>query len=167
MVELGSHHGKNDNADDSRRAIRGSIDKFVTNIGGDEKPNTKMTRAKMKELRNNFHLVDEEDEWIEIESEDDGRINNDHDVASIFRSWPPTPVNVIFLPNPLDLFELSASLHDSTISEKMKDMSFTDRDKACQQLRRGCYVYDRGTTFGLKIDRRIESIPVSLPLIAR
>lgn len=58
------------------------------------------------------------------------------------------------------------------IIEKRKDMPFTDRHKAWQQLRRGRYVefnlvYDRGTTFGLKTGGRIESILVSLPLSAR
>ncbi|XP_043689624.1 oxygen-dependent coproporphyrinogen-III oxidase, chloroplastic-like isoform X2 [Telopea speciosissima] len=58
------------------------------------------------------------------------------------------------------------------IIERRKDMPFTDRHKAWQQLRRGRYVefnlvYDRGTTFGLKTGGRIESILVSLPLTAR
>ncbi|XP_065874285.1 coproporphyrinogen-III oxidase 1, chloroplastic-like [Euphorbia lathyris] len=58
------------------------------------------------------------------------------------------------------------------IIEKRKDMPFTERHKAWQQLRRGRYVefnlvYDRGTTFGLKTGGRIESILVSLPLTAR
>ncbi|KAL5741795.1 hypothetical protein ACOSP7_028527 [Xanthoceras sorbifolium] len=58
------------------------------------------------------------------------------------------------------------------IIEKRKDMSFTEQNKAWQQLRRGRYVefnlvYDRGTTFGLKTGGRIESILVSLPLSAR
>ncbi|XP_048596564.1 coproporphyrinogen-III oxidase 1, chloroplastic-like, partial [Brassica napus] len=58
------------------------------------------------------------------------------------------------------------------IVEKRKDMEFTEKHKAWQQLRRGRYVefnlvYDRGTTFGLKTGGRIESILVSLPLSAR
>ncbi|XP_008802314.2 oxygen-dependent coproporphyrinogen-III oxidase, chloroplastic-like [Phoenix dactylifera] len=58
------------------------------------------------------------------------------------------------------------------IIERRKDMPFTERHKAWQQLRRGRYVefnlvYDRGTTFGLKTGGRIESILVSLPLTAR
>ncbi|KAL2493464.1 hAT dimerization domain-containing protein/transposase-related [Abeliophyllum distichum] len=55
MVELSSYHGKNDKTDDSRRAIRGPMDRFVTNIGGGEEPNTKMTGAKQKRLRNNMN----------------------------------------------------------------------------------------------------------------
>jgi len=58
------------------------------------------------------------------------------------------------------------------IIEKRKNMPFTEKHKAWQQLRRGRYVefnlvYDRGTTFGLKTGGRIESILVSLPLTAR
>ncbi|KAL2524628.1 zinc finger protein [Abeliophyllum distichum] len=39
MIELGSCYGKNDKTN-SRRSIRGPIDRFVTNIGGDEEQNT-------------------------------------------------------------------------------------------------------------------------------
>ena len=51
-------------------------------------------------------------------------------------------------------------------------MEFTPRQKEWQQLRRGRYVefnlvYDRGTTFGLRTNGRIESILMSLPLTAR
>ncbi|GAB4849914.1 Chloroperoxidase 1 [Ancistrocladus abbreviatus] len=58
------------------------------------------------------------------------------------------------------------------IIERRKNMPYTERHKAWQQLRRGRYVefnlvYDRGTTFGLKTGGRIESILVSLPLTAR
>ena len=52
------------------------------------------------------------------------------------------------------------------------NLPFTDDQKAWQQLRRGRYVefnlvYDRGTTFGLRTNGRIESILMSLPLTAR
>ena len=58
------------------------------------------------------------------------------------------------------------------ILERRIDLPFTEEQKAWQQLRRGRYVefnlvYDRGTTFGLKTNGRIESILMSLPLTAR
>lgn len=59
------------------------------------------------------------------------------------------------------------------ILEKRKDMPYTEREKAWQQLRRGRYVefnlvHDRGTAFGLNTPgARIESILMSLPLTAR
>jgi coproporphyrinogen III oxidase len=51
-------------------------------------------------------------------------------------------------------------------------MEFTPEHKEWQQIRRGRYVefnlvYDRGTTFGLTTNGRIESILMSLPLTAR
>lgn len=59
------------------------------------------------------------------------------------------------------------------IIEKRKDMPFTEKEKAWQQLRRGRYVefnlvHDRGTSFGLNTPgSRVESILMSLPLTAR
>ena len=58
------------------------------------------------------------------------------------------------------------------ILDRRKDTPFNDRNKLWQQVRRGRYVefnlvYDRGTTFGLRTNGRIESILMSLPLTAR
>ncbi|KAG9667552.1 coproporphyrinogen III oxidase, partial [Aureobasidium melanogenum] len=59
------------------------------------------------------------------------------------------------------------------IIEKRKNMPFTEKEKAWQQLRRGRYVefnlvHDRGTSFGLNTPgSRVESILMSLPLTAR
>jgi coproporphyrinogen III oxidase len=54
------------------------------------------------------------------------------------------------------------------IVEKRKDESFTDEDVDFQLHRRGRYVefnllHDRGTTFGLKTNGRVDSILISLP----
>lgn len=58
------------------------------------------------------------------------------------------------------------------ILNKRKDLEFSDQHKEWQQIRRGRYVefnlvYDRGTTFGLTTNGRIESILMSLPLTSR
>ncbi|MBA2319847.1 MAG: oxygen-dependent coproporphyrinogen oxidase [Deltaproteobacteria bacterium] len=58
------------------------------------------------------------------------------------------------------------------IVERRKDLPFTDAHRRWQQLRRGRYVefnlvYDRGTTFGLKTNARVDAVLMSLPLTAR
>jgi coproporphyrinogen III oxidase len=58
------------------------------------------------------------------------------------------------------------------IVEKRKALSFTDKQKHWQEIRRGRYVefnliHDRGTLFGLKTDGRAESILMSLPPTVR
>lgn len=58
------------------------------------------------------------------------------------------------------------------ILNRRKDLEFSDLQREWQQIRRGRYVefnlvYDRGTTFGLTTNGRIESILMSLPLTSR
>ena len=58
------------------------------------------------------------------------------------------------------------------ILERRRDQAYTPEQRAWQELRRGRYVefnllYDRGTTFGLRTDARVESVLMSLPPVAR
>ncbi|DAC35304.1 MAG: oxygen-dependent coproporphyrinogen oxidase [Euryarchaeota archaeon] len=58
------------------------------------------------------------------------------------------------------------------ILERRMNMPYNDAQREWQQVRRGRYVefnlvYDRGTTFGLNTNGRVESILMSLPLTAR
>ena len=58
------------------------------------------------------------------------------------------------------------------IVEKRKNISYTEKEKHWQEIRRGRYVefnllYDKGTTFGLKTNGRTESILMSLPPTVR
>ena len=58
------------------------------------------------------------------------------------------------------------------LMQQNKDKFYGEEQIKWQQLRRGRYVefnlvYDRGTKFGLQTDGRIESILMSLPLLAR
>ncbi len=54
------------------------------------------------------------------------------------------------------------------IVERRKDLSYTQKERDWQEIRRGRYVefnlvHDKGTLFGLKTNGRIESILMSLP----
>lgn len=66
-----------------------------------------------------------------------------------------------------DVGELFAPIY-THFMEKNKNLSFTEKEKAFQQIRRGRYVefnlvHDRGTKFGLETNGRTESILVSMP----
>jgi coproporphyrinogen III oxidase len=70
--------------------------------------------------------------------------------------------------------ECGASFLESylPILERRMNLPYSDEQKEWQQIRRGRYVefnlvYDRGTTFGLTTNGRIESILMSLPLTSR
>ncbi len=76
--------------------------------------------------------------------------------------------------NPQETFQFVRKCGDSfldayaPIVEKTKELSFTERQKKYQLLRRGRYVefnlvYDRGTVFGLHTKGNTESILMSLP----
>lgn len=80
--------------------------------------------------------------------------------------------------DPEDLFAFSKDCAASfvpaylPIVERRHTLPFESKHKEWQGIRRGRYVefnlvYDRGTTFGLKTNGRIESILMSLPLHAR
>ena len=54
------------------------------------------------------------------------------------------------------------------IVQKRKDLSYTQKQRDWQEIRRGRYVefnlvHDKGTLFGLRTNGRIESILMSLP----
>lgn len=58
------------------------------------------------------------------------------------------------------------------IVKRRRDSTFSERERAFQEYRRGRYVefnllYDRGTVFGLKTGGRTESILMSLPPVVR
>jgi coproporphyrinogen III oxidase len=58
------------------------------------------------------------------------------------------------------------------VVRRRRDAGYDERERHFQLLRRGRYVefnllYDRGTTFGLKTDGRVESILMSLPPLVR
>jgi coproporphyrinogen III oxidase len=66
-----------------------------------------------------------------------------------------------------DVGELFAPIY-THFMQKNKDLSFTEKEKFFQQIRRGRYVefnlvHDRGTKFGLETNGRTESILVSMP----
>jgi coproporphyrinogen III oxidase len=79
---------------------------------------------------------------------------------------------------PQDQFDFVRSCGESFISaylpivQRRRHDSYDERERQFQLLRRGRYVefnllYDRGTTFGLKTDGRVESILMSLPPLVR
>lgn len=79
--------------------------------------------------------------------------------------------------NAEDLFLFSKSCGKALLDaylpivEKRRRMSFTEKNKVWQGIRRGRYVefnliHDKGTLFGLRTNGRIESILMSLPPVA-
>jgi len=70
----------------------------------------------------------------------------------------------------LDVGEALPSAYEP-ILERRRDLPYGDRERRFQLARRGRYVefnlvHDRGTTFGLQTNARIDSVLMSLPPLA-